>query len=547
MTKSLGLFLLLTAMSFSCFAQEGAVGACVECSEPSVHQSVPKLDFWSVRVPDVKEAHCLNLQPPSEAMMTDYLQNIIVKAPATTEDRTINGIDFQNEPKELLDLFQNLHTVNKHEIGAPAEPKFQSACHQVICAMNEIYGKPQGLQLLYLYARYGYSATTLTHLKSANIPWTSAELGEILADLQSLPPDFFPMKKFGRNLLHSTIGAHDGCSGRDVSNSAVQIFSPWFCLPREMRLSTLTHEIGHDVAQENSLDTSADWSRTTGWDIIGYDDKGNIQVAGTPKGNPSIYGSQDIQEDFAESFASYRLSPEHLKSISPERYQYMKEHVFHGVEFTSEDCQNEFQKEQARLKDIKQQNQAANEKTKALEAREQKLIASLSRPSERPVPAHALPTVLGVCLNEYLQEAIAGQKGSADSCLKNNIQRAFFVAAGGDAETPQSHLAKIAVSEAQENQVRAFAKKILSDKLYQSYKDDDAISSSQTHEQCDETAAFFYRNLDDDQLSRAARPELLQKIAAKACHFRIQAFGTKWLGQHNNPFAKNTFLKVFSF
>ena len=48
------------------------------------------------------------------------------------------------------------------------------------------------------------------------------------------------------------------------------------------------------------------------------------------------------KEDFAEALAAYRYRPNYLKQISQEKYDFIKEKVFNGVVYDSEeDCINE--------------------------------------------------------------------------------------------------------------------------------------------------------------------------------------------------------------
>ncbi|MEX1098953.1 MAG: hypothetical protein WEB87_00920, partial [Bacteriovoracaceae bacterium] len=57
----------------------------------------------------------------------------------------------------------------------------------------------------------------------------------------------------------------------------------------------------------------------------------------------SQYGETNPAEDFAESVAAYRYNPEALKNASLEKYEFIKNKVFQGVEFdSSEKCSQFF-------------------------------------------------------------------------------------------------------------------------------------------------------------------------------------------------------------
>ena len=97
---SITLRLLLSALGMLCFTvhvfaeePEGAVGACIECSNPDVKPGMTKL-WWSVDPKDVDHASCMNRITPAEAEMTDYRHTVVVTCPEQKESRTFNGIDF---------------------------------------------------------------------------------------------------------------------------------------------------------------------------------------------------------------------------------------------------------------------------------------------------------------------------------------------------------------------------------------------------------------------------------------------------------------------
>lgn len=50
---------------------------------------------------------------------------------------------------------------------------------------------------------------------------------------------------------------------------------------------------------------------------------------------------EDGENAFAESYSAYVLSPEVLREAHPERYEFIKEHVFYGHEFPSSQAQGQ--------------------------------------------------------------------------------------------------------------------------------------------------------------------------------------------------------------
>jgi hypothetical protein len=559
--------LLLSVLCLLCFGahafaeeSEGAVGACPECSNPDVKPIAAKL-WWSVDPKDVDHAFCMNQTAPSETEMTDYLHTAIVTDPEQKETRTINGIDFQNENPELLALFQEFQRITDRSKKDQTPLQFHSKCHDVLCAMNEIYGKPQGTQIFYIYARYGLKTGTLTHNQQEYVAWKASELTELVKVLQVLPPDTFPFKRFERSILHSTISAKVE-NGEIVANSAIQILQPWFKLPANSRLSSVIHELGHDVAQENDLDLSYHWLQTTGWKVKGFRDNGQVITDGKPPVVPSPYGGTDPVEDFAETFAAYRLNPTYLKKRSPERYQYMKTVVFHGIEFTSEAaCSEPFHNEE----NLIAQKQKTQQDLIAKRTADRKTVASfvhgLSLQPPVPLKPQQAADIFAHCLNQYLDEAAVGHQGQADSCLTEHIRRSVVLSSMNhitldSALISVADLSKIPVSAAQKKQVRDLAKNYLSPIFYETYKSDEAIQLATTPKECQLSARYFYRSMSDSL--KGAIPQnasdsdgpnnsVVQNIVARACQERIKAFGTSIIGQYNNPFAKNTFDQVFNF
>lgn len=92
-----------------------------------------------------------------------------------------------------------------------------------------------------------------------------------------------------------------------------------------------THEIGHFISELlygfwMICFAESDFSKI-GWDhsLLSWRLKEDVRPA-------SNYGHTAPHEDFAESFALYIYAPEELKEWSPERYNFMKDRIFHGDE-----------------------------------------------------------------------------------------------------------------------------------------------------------------------------------------------------------------------
>ena len=50
----------------------------------------------------------------------------------------------------------------------------------------------------------------------------------------------------------------------------------------------------------------------------------------------STYGTRNPSEDFAESIVAYRYNPKPMKDSCPDKYNYIKDIIFDGIEYLDE-------------------------------------------------------------------------------------------------------------------------------------------------------------------------------------------------------------------
>jgi hypothetical protein len=86
-------------------------------------------------------------------------------------------------------------------------------------------------------------------------------------------------------------------------------------------LSTLTHEVGHNVYYNLRLDAPA---LLTQWTKLYQQGVGFVS---------DYAGTSDV-EDFAESYRAYVLQPALLQQASPVKYEFMRANVFGGYEYS---------------------------------------------------------------------------------------------------------------------------------------------------------------------------------------------------------------------
>ena len=91
---------------------------------------------------------------------------------------------------------------------------------------------------------------------------------------------------------------------------------------------TVSHEIGHNA--EEKIPTSA----VNEWDNLYYDSSLDyIFSLGEDNRFVTDYATTSTEEDFAETYSFYINDPEMVQAICPDKYDFMKDHVFNGKEF----------------------------------------------------------------------------------------------------------------------------------------------------------------------------------------------------------------------
>jgi len=94
-----------------------------------------------------------------------------------------------------------------------------------------------------------------------------------------------------------------------------------FNRPRMER--TIAHEVGHNVW--NDMGWHGLSPRQQAW--------AELSANSAPDEYVSEYAKTDMQEDFAETYATYIHDPELLQEVSPGKYEFMRDHIFHGREY----------------------------------------------------------------------------------------------------------------------------------------------------------------------------------------------------------------------
>lgn len=227
-------------------------------------------------------------------------------------------------------------------------------CEDVLCAAKSVFGQQKGALYLGLQMKTGInlshlgydrmkpplfgeektpSPKTIKAFKAFYVPkeWDMKALGPYLKGLFNLPDFLFPLP-YAR-LLRSEYENHFG--DHVHSNAVMTMYPAMEDLDEVYQMYTLVHEIGHLIGTKYKVDSDREWIDIS-WKV---DPKSQHWIRSQDQERfVSPYAMKDFFEDFAESFATYRLNPETLKKASLKKYNYIKDKIFQGHEYTNSNC-----------------------------------------------------------------------------------------------------------------------------------------------------------------------------------------------------------------
>lgn len=363
-----------------------------------------KLNWEAASDVNIRSAPCTRKTPYTVEEMTSWLKS---NQSSSTQAKKIHGINFENESPENLASFEYLTTFRTF-FGDP-DPKnqktFKSQCKKVECAVKEIFGPKTGIQLLFMHRKFGMNGSQYT--QSNRSSWKSSELDHVLMALSDYPAGILPAE-VNRPLTHFLRGYLPGHADENViANASIEVFDLWDEQSPEDKRYAIVHELAHNLGGlAGNADDHSKWLKMSGWvkeTKVIKGEKVTEFKATKPETIISKYGFTNPAEDFAESVSAYRYNPKKLKSISPEKYNFIKEIIFDNVEYTSEQA-------------CKNPKRLSDEYEKKAEA----LIASW-----RPTPQE-IKSIASKCSSLAISEI--SQKGSvsvSSTSMKNCYEKAF--------------------------------------------------------------------------------------------------------------------------
>jgi hypothetical protein len=315
----------------------------------TVLADAPKLENWSANAAHVTNASCRS-EIPNLQEMSEYNEKIFKYKYLTS--KKVSGVSIEDEDIDKIQLLEEL-TIQKavfssdKDIVIDLKSKFKipEKCHKVDCVLEAVFGEDDAIKMVYLKTKYGFNVSSLAFENSSNM--NQVELDSVIKAIQSFPSGLFPMlenKQLTKFLRGYTLTIYDTDNSRVFANSSITFFDHWSDIPEsEMKEYVTTHELAHYIADQLSLNQEKAWHKLSGWSVI----KGRMQEEEEKKWQfsktdvfISNYAQTNPAEDFAETVSAYRYNPELLRGVSPDKYQFMKEVVFSGIEYTGpESCQ----------------------------------------------------------------------------------------------------------------------------------------------------------------------------------------------------------------
>lgn len=199
-------------------------------------------------------------------------------------------------------------------------------CKESLCASKMIFGETKGAKILYAYLKYGIVLSSFSDVNADPEGFDEETLDAILGALSMVPEHLKATvtENFGfyRFQKGSTLAIY-GKNSNVIANAYGSVFDAIDDYSFEEKIYIFIHELGHRSSRYNSqkLDDSEEWKQLS-------------QIASPV----SAYAKTNASEDFAETYALYRINPLVLMKISPAKYNFMKNKVFAGKEYVADLC-----------------------------------------------------------------------------------------------------------------------------------------------------------------------------------------------------------------
>lgn len=291
------------------------------------------LEWSSAATLDIRNAPCKTQTLPSDDEMKEFIKS---KSGYISED-AVSGVKLKDS-RTFIEAFKDF-TIAKDMFGNEEKPalqkKIQSSykinpgCDQVLCAMERIWGPELALKMLYIKLKHNYNTSELAFEHSSR--FAPHELNQVLLAMEDLPSNLVPLGRPNQRLTHYSRGKnYEGYTGKVNANAVIMLFDPWHEQDPESMQFTIFHEMSHNMARKlDGLDESPAWLKLSGWVKKGNDWESNPKAC-----HISNYATANPWEDFSEVTSAYRYNARELKEKCPEKYAFVKSHLFNNKEYT---------------------------------------------------------------------------------------------------------------------------------------------------------------------------------------------------------------------
>ncbi len=238
------------------------------------------------------------------------------------------------------------------------------SCDDVLCALTAIYDSKEAAQrTLNIAKRNGYIVSAGKDFINEKDVWigelfSPEEIQTIDLSYKKLPPTFNRLKTLNRikRMPHtkhkpgSPTAAAYARPGYYSNEGEIVFIDTTFSENKSWAALVAIHELAHHVDFSKSdktqfgLSEISAFMKLSGWkNNVSYktDERGRkVQVDNwthtKDKQFVTSYAASEPAEDLADSAAYYVLEPQKLKSIDPEKYDYIKTNLFGGKEYLNE-------------------------------------------------------------------------------------------------------------------------------------------------------------------------------------------------------------------
>lgn len=312
-----------------------------------IHEIHHHLDRHAATDDQIMNAFCKTLSPPTFQEVSRFIDS---KTGRKKKDGIIHGVEFEDESPVHLEAFKRLTTARnalnivdwpKDQVAVQETYSINPECKKVRCAVEKIWGQELGLKLLYMLEKHSFNGSDIafSHSKA----FSHEEIDDVLMALEDIPQHFSPLGEPNQRLGRFSFPPAPENQGV-IANANIWLFDLWTEQSRPKKQYTVYHELSHNVAIAlKKIDKSEEWLELSGWVRTNTKPQTKVEESfdnksWSFKGNAchaSTYGSVNPEEDFAESMSAYRYSPQEFKKRCPEKYNFLKEKVYKGLEYTS--------------------------------------------------------------------------------------------------------------------------------------------------------------------------------------------------------------------